>query len=278
MSNIMMRFPEGKKKAFTTSYDDGIEPDIQFISLLNQHGIKGTFNINFGLFGKREQVVIDGFDTDIARIQMDKIMGVYNKHEIACHGFSHKNLVILNKEEMENEIIQDRKGLESLTKHIVDGFAYPYGTYNDEVIEILKKNGIVYARTVNNTEQFTLPTSFMNWNPTCHHNCKRLMELADKFCNSDEKEVELFYLWGHTYEFEQRKNWYVAEKLFTYLDLYRESIWMATNGEIFHYIKAYQKLQYSLDESYVYNPTSQRIWIEKKGITYCICPEETIKI
>ncbi len=49
MSNLLMRFPEGKSKALTLSYDDGVEQDKRLVSLMAEHGIKGTFNINSGL-------------------------------------------------------------------------------------------------------------------------------------------------------------------------------------------------------------------------------------
>ena len=42
-------FPGGKHKALTMSYDDGREEDRRLVKLFNQHGIKGTFNINAGL-------------------------------------------------------------------------------------------------------------------------------------------------------------------------------------------------------------------------------------
>ena len=40
MSSIFMRFPEGKKKALTLSYDDGVEQDIRLISIMKKNGLK----------------------------------------------------------------------------------------------------------------------------------------------------------------------------------------------------------------------------------------------
>ena len=48
--NLFMRFPGGKAKAFTMSYDDGVEQDIRLIDIMEKHGLKGTFNLNSGLF------------------------------------------------------------------------------------------------------------------------------------------------------------------------------------------------------------------------------------
>ena len=49
--NIFMRFPEGKKKALTLSYDDGVHQDKRLIQILNRYGIRATFNINSGILG-----------------------------------------------------------------------------------------------------------------------------------------------------------------------------------------------------------------------------------
>ena len=46
MKYRFLRFPEGKFKAVTFSYDDGVKADIRLASIFNQCGLKGTFNIN----------------------------------------------------------------------------------------------------------------------------------------------------------------------------------------------------------------------------------------
>ena len=46
-----MRFPGGKAKALTLSYDDGVRQDKKLIEIFNKNGIKGTFNIHSEGFG-----------------------------------------------------------------------------------------------------------------------------------------------------------------------------------------------------------------------------------
>ena len=55
-----MRFPGGKAKAFTMSYDDGVEQDIRLIEIMNRFGLKGTFNLNAGLFAPEGTVYPKG--------------------------------------------------------------------------------------------------------------------------------------------------------------------------------------------------------------------------
>ena len=47
-----LRFPGGKPKAVTFSYDDGCRDDIRLAQIANSYGIKCTFNINSGLIAK----------------------------------------------------------------------------------------------------------------------------------------------------------------------------------------------------------------------------------
>ena len=46
-----LRFPGGKFKAVTFSYDDGVLPDIRLAKLFSERGLKCTFNINSALIG-----------------------------------------------------------------------------------------------------------------------------------------------------------------------------------------------------------------------------------
>ena len=46
-----MRFPGGRDKALTFSYDDGVKGDIHLLELFKKYGVKGTFNLNSGLMG-----------------------------------------------------------------------------------------------------------------------------------------------------------------------------------------------------------------------------------
>ena len=49
MMKVYNCFPEGKAKALTMSYDDGKLQDERLVSIFNKYGIKGTFNLNYGL-------------------------------------------------------------------------------------------------------------------------------------------------------------------------------------------------------------------------------------
>ena len=58
MGSIFMRFPGGKSKALTLSYDDGVRQDRRLIEIMKKNGLKGTFNISSGT-GKSQNEIID---------------------------------------------------------------------------------------------------------------------------------------------------------------------------------------------------------------------------
>ena len=46
MRSVFMRYPGGKAKAVTFSYDDGVPQDQRLAALFDKYGMKATFNFN----------------------------------------------------------------------------------------------------------------------------------------------------------------------------------------------------------------------------------------
>lgn len=269
---LFLRFPDFKTKALTLSYDDGVIYDKTLIGILNRYGIKCTFNLNSGI------------KNDPRRIPADEIKQVYAGHEIAVHTLTHPHLENLTKAEMAQEIIEDRKNLEAITGGIVDGMAYPFGladTLGEP--ELAAGCGICYSRTVTATHGFGLPKDFMRWHPTCHHNDLRLSELTDRFLAPDDRahpwriRPSLFYLWGHSYEFNDAGNWALIED-FCKKTGGNGAVWYATNGEIAHYVKAFRLIEKSADGKTVYNPTAMRLYFIADGREFSLEPGGYAKI
>lgn len=270
MSNLFMRFPGGKVKALTLSYDDGVEQDITLIKIMKKYGLKGTFNINSGLYAAEGTVYEDG--TIHRRMTKKQCLDLYKDSgmEIAVHGYTHPYLEQLPINVCTQEVLKDRETLESEYECIVRGMAYPYATTSDSVVDVLKTCGIAYSRTGVSTERFSIPKDWLRMPATCHHNNPRLMELARNFVeNTNNRRPLLFYVWGHSYEFEEHNNWCVIEEFAEYIGN-RDDVWYATNIEVYDYIAAYNQLQFSVDGSKVYNPTAVTLYFEWNGIAYSI--------
>ena len=257
---MRMALKDGKRKVLTLSYDDGVVQDIRLIKIMNQYGLKGTFNINTGRYCP-EDTVREQFD---GTMKLSEAQELYIKsgHEVAIHSYSHPFLEQVKPEEVVFEILRDRENVEKQYGTIAKGMAYPYGTYNDQVIEILRQCGIVYSRTVKSTENFGFPQDWLTLDPTCHHNDPQLMELAKRFAEEEPlwDRAWMFYLWGHSYEFDRNDNWNVIEEFAAYIGN-REDIWYATNLEVYNYVRAYESLQVSVDQTILYNPSAIDVWV-----------------
>ncbi len=272
-----MRFPGGKPKAITLSYDDGVTEDVRFIELMKQYGFKGTFNLSYNRISEKP-VYLPG--KKHRKMTAEEIRATYDSDhtEIACHSFNHRAFALIPPSEVLYEIAEDRKGWEEFTGRIIRGFAYANGSFNDEAVECLRLAGIVYARTTLQTEGFDLPKDWLRLETTCKHRNPRLMELAEEFAEMQvPKQPKWFYLWGHTYEFEDDNNWEVIENFFRRMSGL-EDVWYATNMEIYDYIKAYEQLEYSADGNWVYNPTSTDLWMTNAGEDLCIPAGQTVEL
>ena len=278
MASLKMLFPEGKEKALTLSYDDGVEQDQKLIEILNQNGIKATFNLNSGCYAEEGTTYPAG--TIHRRMSRSEVTRTYKNsgHEVAVHGLTHPLLEQLPEGLAAYEIVEDRKNLEEQFETIVRGMAYPFGTYSDKVVDTLRNAGIAYARTVQTTHNFGIPTDWLRLSATCHHNDPQLMELAKRFVEDTSPwATYLFYLWGHSYEFDQNDNWEVIEKFASYVGNHDE-IWYATNIQVYDYVEAYRRLQFSYDLSQVKNPSSETIWLKKGSETFVVRSGETVQL
>jgi len=210
-------------------------------------------------------------------MNIDEIKELYKGHEIAIHSLTHPHLEDLPKEMLITEIFDDRKNIEKIVGYLVRGMAYPYGTYNEKVLEVIKNCGIEYSRTVKQHEKFNLPENFLEWHPTCHHNNPRLMEITKNFLEIEFRSMSLLYVWGHSYEFDVEENWQLIEE-FCETVSNNNSIWYATNIEIIDYLKALDNLRYSAGCGIVYNPTAISLWISVDEKIIEIKCGETVKI
>ena len=77
----------------------------------------------------------------------------------------------------------------------------------------------------------------------------------------------MFYLWGHSYEFEIDNNWNVIENFAKDMSG-KDDIWYATNIEIVDYLDAAKRILVSVDGDFAYNPSAISVWLEvdKKAV------------
>lgn len=277
-----LRYPGGKYKAVTLSYDDGCPEDLRFSDVITKYGMKCTFNLNSKKL--RGEPITD---------EQIKSKFLDNGHEIAVHGAHHRAAGCVRNIEGIKDVLDCRLELEERFGIIVRGMAYPdigilYFTNSakyESIKNYLEELDIAYARTLGgDNDSFLLPQDFHAWLPTVHHNNPEIFDMIDKFVNVSYEDdpylaghsPKLFYMWGHSYEFERNNNWdrldQICEKLAGH-----EDIWYATNIEIYNYVKAYESLQYSADGNIIYNPTLFDIWFTRDDVVYKISSGERLK-
>ena len=226
----------GKKKAITFSYDDGVVQDIRLIELLNKYGLKCTFNINSELLGVGRVLMQKNGRIAHYKIMKDQVREIYEGHELAVHTLTHPALIKCSDEEIVRQVEEDRKNIEVLVGYDVVGMAYPGGTscVDERVENVLRDHTkIKYARGTRCSHSFDIPTDLYHFKPTVFHlDFDKMMELGREFVEMVPDEPKLFYIWGHSYEMNYDSlNWYRLEEFFKLVSG-REDVFYGTNAEV----------------------------------------------
>ncbi len=243
-------------KYFTVSFDDGLAQDREIIRLMDKYGIRGTFNISSGLFGERtyiQRMGDIGFKTvpEMGKnpkqfaehfiLPKDEAVELYSHPnvEVASHGVHHLHQNKFTMEEASDELLKDVEALSEMFGYRVAGHALPYGSYNDNVLTVLKDAGVRYARAVSMKKKprdFRFDPNRLIITPTCWALDTFAEALLQKFIDApDTGEMQVFYMWGHGYEFDygtKMGNFGHLEKLFAMASA-ASGIDFVTNGELY---------------------------------------------
>ncbi len=283
--NIFLRWPGGKPKALTFSFDDGVESDIRLAHLLDQYDMRGTFNISTELYAP--EGTVHEKDAFFRRMTQKQILDnfVSSHHELAVHALTHPFLGQMPIACAMHEVIEDRKNIETMVKKPVRGMAYPYGDCSEELIAMLKSAGFLYARLACDSHGgFSLPKEPLAYAPTCHYADPDLMTFAKRFVEDDintlhpyDSHPYLFCVWGHTFEFERDHNWDIIETFLPYT-AHRKDVYYATNSDIFAYSEKWHRLEFTADGRIAYNPTDTDLYLLYNGRDEMVKSGETKRL
>lgn len=232
-----MNFKEsGKLKAITFSYDDAVVQDIELVELFNKYNLKSTFNVNSELLNTNNMLIRENKRVAHYKLHKSDVKGVYEGHEVAVHTLTHPHLPPLEEVEVIRQVEQDRLNLSEIVGYEVIGMAYPGGGVNndDRVADIIKNNtGVKYSRTITCNDGFDLQDNLYRFNPTVYHlHFDKMMEMGEKFINMSPDKPQIFYIWGHSYEFDFYSDYRVKFEEFLKLISNRDDIFYGTNKEI----------------------------------------------
>lgn len=277
---IQLLFPGGKTKAFVFSTDDGPVQDRRLVALLNKYRFKGTFHLNSTKLNTPNY------------LQKNEVKSLFKGHEVSVHSMNHPGLSGLPPAEIRSEIFGDKLALEKITGRSVRGMAYPFGNFNDEVVEIAKASGMEYARIVEETRNFGLPNDFMRWQPSIHHFGRAYYDAKNS--ENDQKELAIFNkltedflradtlalytVWGHSWEMgDSDAKWNDLEACFKQIAT-NKAVIALTMIEVVDYLKAYKQLKVSATDNSVFNPSPTTLFVSIAGKTYKIRPRKSLKL
>jgi hypothetical protein len=164
---------------------------------------------------------------------ISELAKIYKNHEVAAHTLTHPHLPPLPDDEVIRQVERDRLNLSDIVGYEVVGMAYPGGgmNNNDRVARLIKSHtGIKYARTISLGYSFLPQPDLYRYKPTAFHlDFKDNYRLAKDFFEREEEGV--FYIWGHSYEFDINDTWGEFEDFCKYVSG-RDDIFYGTNREI----------------------------------------------
>lgn len=128
------------EKPVMLTFDDAYKEHYTYVlPLLKRYQIPATFFIY-------TKGVTDGYRDFMTWDEVRKL--VSSGMTIGAHTVSHSNLTKLSLNELSHEVLDGKKKLEDNLGIPITVFAYPYGVYNDTVINFLKTSGFVAAFTL----------------------------------------------------------------------------------------------------------------------------------
>ena len=127
---------------FIITFDDGYKDLIEnALPLLNKYNFKATCLIVSNLIGKNN--IWDEHSKNVKNKELMNLseinLWIKNGMYIGSHSKNHKKLTLLNKTDAVDEIINSKNELETLTGTSINSFCYPYGLYNENIVEIVKE-------------------------------------------------------------------------------------------------------------------------------------------
>ena len=191
------------------SIDDYNPKNYKIAGLIKQYGLEGN-TIFFLHFPDLQKEDLAGEHSGSLKMCRD----LHRKgFEIGSHTKTHPRLTTTPKDDVWNEIKKSRDLIISQVGKC-DWFSYPYGQYNDEIIEMVKKAGYKYARTSEPTEgNFEMGALHIGW----------VGEIKGKAVNEFEtaykSNMNHFYL--HQYDLEMYNTYKEFER---FLQWFQDSV------------------------------------------------------
>ena len=260
-------YPNGKKKAFVLTYDDGVLQDVRLVLLLNRYGLKGTFNLN-SLLMEQEFVWYHEKAGEVRRLHPSVAAHVYEGHEVASHTCTHPDLQGMSRDGLLYELGHDKYLLEQLVKQPVLGFGVPFDYYDETVADCARQLGFRYARGSEETRSYAPNGDAFHQNAGMFHLSEGLEAFVDGFLRTQE-ELACCIIVGHSYDLDAEHLWDTMEEIFAKVsgDL---SVLSMTHLDYVDYLQAMERAEIRGNE--IINHSDRTLWFEIDGEIFEVAP------
>ena len=276
--NTFLRFPGGREKALSFTFDDGCVEDPRLVDKIGELGLRCTCNLNSDWF----ELVLP---YNHRMSEAETVAALDREYiEIASHGAKHADCTRMDSTSFLWDAIKDRAKLESLFHRPVTGYAFPQGAYSESAKRDLERAGFEYARIIGFHCDSRMPGDLFELEGTAHLLGGHADQAIDDFLAAkvdpwiwgatDAKFCNMFI---HSYEIDSKEKWTAVFERLERL-AHHDDIWYATNIEVVRYIKAYRSLIFSLEHEYVTNPSALDVWIYTEAGTKKIGAGETVAL
>lgn len=163
IEHMMSHYTEGKplpSRPIVITFDDGYEDNYRYaFPILKKHNMIATIFVVAGTIGG-----INEFDYRQGRQPMNKMATWEQLKEMADYGISieshtvtHPHMAGVSLEQARKELVESKKILEKGLGRPVNYFCYPYGSYNQDVANLVGETG--YKAAVTTVQGLASPDS-----------------------------------------------------------------------------------------------------------------------
>ncbi|BDD02891.1 polysaccharide deacetylase family protein [Aureibacter tunicatorum] len=142
--------PERKNVILT--FDDGSDCFIKnAFPILNKYKAKSVVYPVFNAIGEKNVVFEESTNkSTIDLLTNEELIQLNNDGvEIGSHCLNHVHLAEKNEETVLTELIDSKKGLEEIIGKEIVSIAYPFGSYNEKVLDLAHQAGYTWAVSTN---------------------------------------------------------------------------------------------------------------------------------
>ena len=141
---------EGEGRVVAITLDDGYADNVEnALPILARYGFRATCYVASGALGR-----YNVWDADKLKVRKPVMSEAQLREwsdagmEVGAHTRTHPHLPHVTPESVEEEVRGSKADLERLTGREVAHFCYPYGEYDDRVLDVVRRAGFLSATTV----------------------------------------------------------------------------------------------------------------------------------